>query len=140
MCCRSSTKFTLCHRCRRTVGFALAVADLEGEEAVGFQESVGLGDEAAVDVEAFGASEESGVGLVVADFGVEGGAVGLGDVGRVADDGVVGGFVCDGSQEVGLEEGDAVGYVVGFCVRLRDFQCFGGEVEGGDLGLWEMDG
>ena len=52
-----------------------------------------LGDEAAVDVEAFGACEEGGVGLVVADFGVEGWAVGLGDVGWVADYGVEE-FVC----------------------------------------------
>ena len=51
---------------------------------------VGLGDEAAVDVEAGFAGEERGGGLVVADLGVEGGAIGLGDVGRVADNGVEG--------------------------------------------------
>ncbi len=62
-------------------GFALAVADLEGDEAVGLEEDVGLGDEAAVDVEAFRAAEEGRVGLVVADLGVEGWAVGFRDVG-----------------------------------------------------------
>ena len=44
-------------------------------------------------IETFGACEEGGVGLVVADFGVEGRAVGLGDVGWVADYGVEE-FVC----------------------------------------------
>ena len=68
----------------------LAVADFEGEQAVWVERGVGLGDEAAVDVEAGFAGEEGGGGLVVADLGVEGGAVGFGDVGRVADDGVEG--------------------------------------------------
>ena len=101
---------------------------------------MGLGDEAAVDVEAFVASEQGGVGLVVADLGVEGGLVGLGNVGRVADDGIVGGFVGDGGEEVGLEEGDAVGHVVGFGVDPSDFEGFGGDVEGSDAGLGEVDG
>ena len=43
-------------------GVALAVADFEGEQAVGFERGVGLGDEAAVDVEAVGAGEEGGGG------------------------------------------------------------------------------
>ena len=71
-------------------GFALAVADFEGEEAAGGEGGVGLGDEAGVDVEAGGAGEERGGGFVVADLGVEGFAVGGGDVGWVADDGVEG--------------------------------------------------
>ncbi len=58
----------------------------------------------------------------------------------VADDGVVGGLVGDGGEEVGLEEGDAVGYGVGFGVDACDFQGFGGEVEGGDLRLGKVDG
>ena len=54
------------------------------------------GDEAAVDVEAGFSGEEGGGGFVVADLGMEGVAVGLGDVGRVADDGVEGcGFVSE---------------------------------------------
>ena len=81
---------------QRGEGVLLAVADLEGEQAVWFEGVVGLGDEAAVDVEAGFAGEERGGGFVVADLGVEGGAVGLGDVGRVADDGVEGlGFVSE---------------------------------------------
>ena len=67
-------------------GVALVVAEFEGEEAVGFERGAGLGDEAAVDVEAVGAGKEGGGGFVVADLGVEGGAVGGGDVGRVGDD------------------------------------------------------
>ncbi len=62
------------------------MADFEGEEAIWFEGVVGLGNEAAVDFEAGFAGEERGGGFVVADLGVEGGAVGLGDVGRVADD------------------------------------------------------
>ena len=69
-------------------GVALVVAELEGEEAVGFEGGVGLGDEAAVDVESGCAGEEGDGGFVVADLGVEGRAVGGGDIGRVGDDGV----------------------------------------------------
>ena len=43
-------------------GFALAVADFEGEEAAGGEGGVGLGDEAGVDVEASGAGEEGVAG------------------------------------------------------------------------------
>ncbi len=101
---------------------------------------MGLGDESAVDVEAFVTGEEGGVGLVVANLGVEGGAVCFGDVGWVADDGVEGGFISERCEEVGLEEGDAVGYVVGLGVGSGDGDGFGGEVECGDVGLREMDG
>ena len=124
-------------------GFALAVADLKGEEAVGFERGVCLGDQTAIDAEAFGAGEECGWRLVVADLGVEGGAVGLGDVGRVADDGVEGCVLLAGRErveEIGFEEADAVGYVVGLGIGLGDLQGFGGEVEGGDVGLREVDG
>ena len=65
---------------------ALVVADFEGEEAVGFEGCAGLGDEAAVDVESGCAGEEGSGGFVVADLGVEGCAVGGGDVGRVRDE------------------------------------------------------
>ena len=75
---------------QRGEGALLVVADFEGEEAVRFEGVVGLGDETAIDVEAGLASEERSGGLVVADLGVEGVAVGLGDIGRIADDGVEG--------------------------------------------------
>ena len=65
---------------------ALALADFEGEEAVGFEGGVGLGDEAAVDREAVGTGEERGGGLVVSDLGVQGVPVGGGDVRRVGDE------------------------------------------------------
>ncbi len=71
-------------------GVALAEAELECEQAVFAQGVVRGGDEAAVDVEAVGAGEESGVGLVVDDFALHGGGVACGDVGRVGDDGVKG--------------------------------------------------
>jgi len=118
-------------------GVALAVADFEREQAVGLEDGVGLRDEAAVDVEAVGAGEERAGGLVVADLGMEGAAVGEGDVGRVGDDRVVlfwtrfargCGFLairgCQVVQQVGLEEADAMGEVVarGVC---------GGDCEGG---------
>jgi hypothetical protein len=91
-------------------GFALAMSDLKGEKAVWFECFPCLRDEAAVDVEAGFASEEGGGGFVIADLGVEGGAVGLGDVGWVADDGVVSlCFVRDRFQKIGLEEVDAAG-------------------------------
>lgn len=69
----------------------LGMAYLQRDKSFGEEGGVGLGDEAAVEVEAVGACEEGGGGLVVADLGVEGGAVGVWDVGGVADDGVEGG-------------------------------------------------
>ena len=68
----------------------LAVADLESKQAVWLEGDLGLGDESAVDVQACFACEECGGGLVVAYLGVEGVALRLGDVGRIADDGVEG--------------------------------------------------
>ena len=69
-------------------GFALAVANLKREETVWFQRDVGLGDEAAVEVEALGTGEKSGCGFVIADLRMQRGVVGFRDVRRVADDGV----------------------------------------------------
>lgn len=69
-------------------GVALVVAELEGEEAAGFEGGVGLGDEAAVDLQAVGAGEEGGGGFVVADLRVECGTVGRRDVGWVGGNGV----------------------------------------------------
>ena len=114
-------------------GVALVVADFEGEQAVGFEGGVGLGDEAAVDIEAVGAGEEGGGRFVVADLGMEGVAVGGGDVGRVGDEYFVlfstrfarecscltirepSGF----AQKVGFDEVDAVGEVVAGGVGVR---------------------
>jgi len=106
------------------------VADLEGEQAVGLQECERLRDEAPVDVEAGGAREEGLRWLVVADLGVQGGGVGGGDVGRVGDDGVEGGFVREGFEEVGLEEADTVFEVVGFGVLAGDGEGFRGKING----------
>jgi hypothetical protein len=77
-------------------GFALAVADLEGEQAVGLEEREGLGDNAAIEVEAFGAGVEGKRGLVVADLRVEGWRVFERNVGWIGEDGVEWGFVGDG--------------------------------------------
>jgi hypothetical protein len=75
----------------------LAVADLEDKQAVWFECVVRLWAKAAIDIEAGFAGKERGGGLVVADLGVKGGAIGLGDIGRVADDGVEGfGFIVEG--------------------------------------------
>jgi len=72
---------------------------------------VGCGEEAAVDVEALGAGEEGGVGLVLEDLVGHGGGFVEGDVGRIGDDDVEGGEgLNQGSgEEIGLEKGDAVG-------------------------------
>ena len=78
-------------------GQLLAEANLESEQPVWFECVAGLRNEAAVDIETGFACEERSGGLVVADLGVKGGSVGLGDVGRVADDGVEGfSFFVDG--------------------------------------------
>jgi len=62
------------------------VAKLKDEQATGFQMLSRLGDESAVEFVAFFTSEESGRGLVVADFPGQRFGVTLGDVRRVADD------------------------------------------------------
>jgi hypothetical protein len=132
-------------------GGALSVADFEGEQAAGFESSVRLGDEATIDVEAGGASEERSVRFVVADLGVELRGVGFGDVGGIADDGVeevkglAGLFFWGegggkGGEEVGPEEADAVDQIVLAGVGFRDEEGFGREVEGGDFGLGEVGG
>ena len=69
-------------------GVELSEAELEGEEASGFEGGVGGGKEAAVDVEAVRAGEEGGVGFVLEDFVGECGGFVEGDVRRVGDDDV----------------------------------------------------
>ena len=116
-------------------GFGLAVADFEEEPAAGLERGEGGGDEAAVDGESIGAGEERGVGLEVADFGVERGEVGVGDVGRVGDDEVED-FTGDGGEEIALEEAD--GDSVALCVFFGESECGRGEVDGGDAGLGQV--
>jgi hypothetical protein len=122
-------------------GFVLAEAELEGEEAAGAESWVwwvakGLGDEAAVDVEAGGAGEEGGVGLVVTDFGVEGRGVGEGNVGRVGDDGIEGHrLVGKCAEKIAMQEGDAVDDAVGEGVFVSDGQGRCRDVEGA-CGRW----
>ena len=54
-------------------------------------------------------------------WGCREGAVGFGDVGRVADDGVEGSAVrVDGGEEIGEKELDATGYVVVASIVLCD--------------------
>lgn len=118
----------------------LALADFEREKAVGLKQALGLGDEAAVDIEAVGACKESGNWLVLADLGMEAGAVSGGNVRRIADDSVEGGPGGQRGEEIGTEEANPVGYVVIFGVELGDVESFGGEVESRDVGFGEMDG
>jgi hypothetical protein len=112
---------------------ALAVAELEREKAAGGKGCVRLGDQAGVDVEAVGAGEEGGGGFVVADLGVERGAVRFGDVGWVRHDGIEGRRVGNRREEIGLEEADAVGDLVSRGVLAGDGERGGGDVECGDL-------
>jgi hypothetical protein len=111
-------------------GLGLAEAELEGEEAAGAEDVGGLGDEAAVDVEAVWAGKEGGGGFVVADFGGKGVAVVFGDVGRVGDDGVEGGGG-EGGCEIGLKKLDAA--AEGGVVAGGDGEGGGGEVRGDGL-------
>ena len=67
-------------------GGLLAVADFKRDETAGDESGEGLRDEAAVDIEAVVAGEESQRWLVVADFDGKGIAVGGGDVGWIGDD------------------------------------------------------
>jgi hypothetical protein len=62
------------------------VAEFEDQAAAGFQQAGGVRDEATVNVESAGAGEERERGFMVADFTLERGSAGLGNVGRVRDD------------------------------------------------------
>ena len=127
---------------RAAKGVDLAEAELEGEEAFGFEGGVGGGDEAAVDVEAMGAGEEGGVGFVVEDLVGHGGGFVEGDVGRVGDDDVEGwgGGEVGRGEEVGLEEGDAVREAEAGGVVFGDGEWGGVEVGGGDAGGGQVGG
>ncbi len=98
-------------------GIALAIPDFECEKAFGIQSGVGCRDETAVDVEAVGACEESGVGFVVYNLRLHGGGVRSGDVGRVGHDRVEADF---GREEIAVEELDAVFAAVGLSVFAGD--------------------
>ena len=116
------------------------MSDLKGEQAILFERFVGLGNEATIDIESRLASEERGGGLMVADLRVKGEAVDLRDIRRVADNGVELFFRAEFAQQVGLEEADAVGYVVfagiGSCYGERVER----DVERGDRGVGKMGG
>ena len=81
---------------KRCDGVLLAMTDLEGQQAMGFECVLGQGYEAIVDVEAGFTREQSAGGFVVANLRMEGIAVLLSDIGRVTDDGVEG--FCFGSK------------------------------------------
>ncbi len=119
-------------------GFALAEAELQGEQAVGGESGVGLRDKAAIDAKAVGTGEEGEVGFVVDYLGLEVWRVGEGDVGRVGDDGVeeIAGVELgrEGGEEVRLGEANAVGEVKTLGIVSRDGQGSGGDVGCSDLG------
>jgi hypothetical protein len=122
-------------------GLALALADFEGEEAGGFERGTRLGDEAAIDVEAVDAGEECGGRFVVTDLGVEGVAVGGGDVGWVGDDGVEGGIAGrERFEQVGGDESDAAGEVVADGVRGGNFERGGRDIDRRDAGIGQVVG
>jgi hypothetical protein len=121
-------------------GLALIEAEFEGEQAAGAERDEGLGDEAAVDVEACGAGEKGDVGFVVDDLGLHGGGVGEGDVGGVGDDDVEGRVGVEFAEQIGLYEVDAVGEVESFGVVARYGESGGGDVGCGDAGGGEMRG
>ena len=123
-------------------GVELAEAELEGEEAFGFEGCVGGGDEAAVDVEALRTGEEGGVRFVLQDLVGHGGGFVEGDVGRVGDDDVKGwgGLELRGGEEIGLEEGDAVAEAEAAGVVFGDGESRRVEVGGGDVGGGQLGG
>ncbi len=93
-------------------GVALAKAELEREQAVGFERAVGSGDKATVEIEAVGTGEERSGWFVVADFRGECWRVGEWDVRWVRDENVEERVCGDLREQVGLDEGDALREVV----------------------------
>lgn len=118
-------------------GGRLAVSDFGGDETAGDETIEGLGDEAAVDIEAVGAGEEREGGLVVADFDGKGGPVDCGNVWRVGGDDVE--LLTDeGGEKVAMEESD--GNSIAICVLAGEVEGFGREVCCRDGGMGEMVG
>ena len=84
-------------------GFGLSETEFESQEAAGFEDSPGFWDQTLVDVETRCAREQGEWRLPVADFALQGVAIGEGDVGRVGDDYVLG-CVRYGREEIGGQE------------------------------------
>ncbi len=126
---------------QRGDGFALPLADLQRENAVGPQRGARLGDEASIDVEAVRPGEERGGGFMVAHLGMEAAAVGGGNVRRIRHNKVKGQFARRKRiQQIGLNEADAVRKPVARGVRRGDFERSGGEIDGGDVRAWQVVG
>ena len=99
----------------------LTVSNFKGEGAIWLKCAQGFRNEAAIDIQTGFACEECGSRLVFANLRVQSGAVGFGDVRRVADDGVKGWTLrFDGGEEIGSQELDAIGYIMLARVLLRD--------------------
>ncbi len=79
------------------------------------------GNEAAVDVEAVVAGEESEGGFVVADFDGEGVAIGTGHVRRIGDDEFKR-LAGDRSEKIALKKADAIGDAIARGILARDRQ------------------
>ncbi len=112
----------------------MAKADFEGEQTVFTEAGLRARDEAAVDVQAVGPGEESGVRLVFEDFALECWGVGERNVGRVRDDGVeipLAGVEC--REKIAFEEADAAAEAEAESVISGDLEGCRGDVGGDDL-------
>ena len=126
---------------KRGHGILLSVADLKSDQATWFEGDGGLRNKPAIDVEPGWPGEECSGRLIVADLGMEGAAVGVGDVGRVADDRIEArGFVVECGEQIGLEKANAASDVMSMRVGGCDCESLRGDVERGDLRLREMNG
>lgn len=119
-------------------GGALGVADLGEQGAAGAEAGGGLPDEALDEAEAVGAAVQTEAGLVLADLGRTGLELGAGDVGEVGGDDV--GPTVQWGEQVALQEADAFGDAVALGVAAGEGEGVRGDVDGGDLGLREVDG
>ena len=113
------------------------MADLQCEQAAWAECVVGLRDEPAIDGEAGFAGEECEGRFMVADLGMEGGAVELGDIRRVADDGVEpAGRYC--GEQIGFNQVDPVCDTMRLRILSGDGQGLCGDINRGDFGVRKL--
>jgi hypothetical protein len=120
------------------------VAELEDEEAAGFEMVSGFWDELTVEFVAFFAAVEGGGGFVVTDFNGKRGGIFSSDVGWVGNDKIEGkwrvasGEWREGDKEIGFQECDAIRIAQAGSVALGYDQGRGGNVGGVDFGGGEF--
>ena len=115
----------------------MSETDFERNVASGGERCEGVGDEAAIDIEAIAACKEGQRRFVVAHFNGERGAVGMRHVGGIGYDDVED-FIGDRGEQVSLEKANAGSDAVHFRIFARDVDGGGGKIGSCDVCLGQL--